>query len=182
MDDAKQRVANNKLTIIVGPGSGVGLNIAKKFGSNGFGIILVARKKDSLQQCVSKLNNLGINAGGVPADSTDPVSVKNTFEQIRTKYGTPEVLIYNAVVRRKKSPSCLTEEELMNDFKVNVIGEKTCIAEVIPDFVKQKKGTFLVTGGGFAIRPSIDFSSMSLGKAALRNFIFSLGEELQFMR
>ncbi|MCO7124571.1 SDR family NAD(P)-dependent oxidoreductase [Sporolactobacillus shoreicorticis] len=176
MDDMKQ---NHKLTIIVGPGSGIGLSIARKFASNGFGVVLVARKKDRLHQCVSELKNLGINAFGVPADSTDPSSVKNAFEQIRTKYGVPEVLIYNAVIRRKKAPSCLTEEELMNDFKVNVIGAKTCITEVLPDFVKQKKGTFLVTGGGFALHPSIDFSSMSLGKAALRNFIFSLGEELQ---
>ncbi|MDA1476796.1 SDR family NAD(P)-dependent oxidoreductase [Bacillus changyiensis] len=170
---------SDSLTIIVGSGAELGLKIAEKFGRNGFSIVLVSRNKNVLEQHVSLLRKKRIKADLVTADVTNSTSVKTAFKQIQERYGEPSVVIYNAVVRRKKTPSKLTEEELMNDFKVNVIGAKTVATEVIPFFIKKRRGTILFTGGGHALKPSIEFSSMSLCKAALRNLAFSLGEELK---
>lgn len=41
-----------------------------------------------------------------------------------------------------------------------------------------KRGTLLFTGGGLALDPLANFASVSLGKAALRNLVFSLAQEL----
>ena len=44
-----------KTIAIVGAGPGLGLSIAKKFGTNGFRAALIARSKDSLDQLVANL-------------------------------------------------------------------------------------------------------------------------------
>lgn len=56
---------------IVGAGPGMGLAIARTFGSRGFDVALVARNQAKLDDLVGTLEAEGITAAGFPADVRD---------------------------------------------------------------------------------------------------------------
>ncbi|MEC0091005.1 SDR family NAD(P)-dependent oxidoreductase [Paenibacillus macquariensis] len=166
------------LLVIVGAGNGVSAGVARKFGANGFRVVLVARNQQSLNQYTSELAEHNVEAYSITADASDCHSITNAFDQITQKFGTPEVLVYNAAAISQSDPLTLTETELQEDFKVNVSGALTSAQQVIPAFIEQNKGTLLFTGGGFAVAPSAKYTSLSIGKAGIRALAFALAEEL----
>ncbi len=165
--------------VIVGAGSGVSLSIAKKFGQNGFRAILVARRKEALEEYKIELANENISAVGYVGDAGDTDSLNHAFDEIKKREGVVDVLVYNAAVFSPGMPSEIMEETLVHDFKVNVAGALIAAQKVIPDMKRRRDGTILLTGGGFALHPFASFASLSIGKAGLRSLAYTLGEELK---
>ncbi|OAB44420.1 SDR family NAD(P)-dependent oxidoreductase [Paenibacillus glacialis] len=166
------------LLVIVGAGSGVSAGVARKFGANGFRVVLVARNQASLNQYTSELAAQDVEAYSITADASDGQSLSNAFDQIKQEYGSPEVLVYNAAAIQQSTPQTLTDTELLEHFKVNVLGALTSAQQVIPDLIEQKRGTILFTGGGLALAPSPTYTSLSIGKAGVRALAFALAEDL----
>ncbi len=169
---------SKSLLVIVGAGPGVSAGIARKFGNNGFKVILIARKKESLDLQIAELQQKNIEAHGVIADAAGPDSLKAAFKQIKSVYGIPDILIYNAGANTINNPSILEREDLFNDFKVNVAGALISAQQIIPEMMERGKGTILFTGGMLAINPVASRASASISKAGLRNLSFALAEEL----
>jgi len=170
---------SKKVIVIVGAGPGVSSSVARKFGSHGFKVILVARNEKILAELVRSLETQDIEAYGITANAGDPVALQMAFEHIKRDYGIPEALVYNAAVIKLGTASKLKEAELLDDLNVNVVGALSSALQVIPDFIERKSGTILFTGGGFALYPSYELASLSMGKAALRSLVYTLGEELE---
>ncbi|MFC3747060.1 SDR family NAD(P)-dependent oxidoreductase [Paenibacillus sp. GCM10012306] len=169
---------SKKLAVIVGAGPGVGNHVAKKFGLNGFRVILISRSLNSLNTYVDALRSEGIEAYGITADAGCVESLEKAFDQIKQTYGVTDVLVYNAVTLVVGKPTTLTPETLLNNLSVDVAGALTSALQVIPDQRKRKEGTILFTGGSIALHPSPDYSSLSIGKAAMRNLALTLAAEL----
>jgi short-subunit dehydrogenase len=167
------------LCVVVGAGSGVGLSVAKKFASEGFSIALVARRKEALDKYLSEMNDLGYSdAKSYVADAADFQSIENVFSEIHASQGNTDVLVYNAAVLKAGYPSKATPERLVDEFKVNVAGALASVRQVIPSMTEKKHGTILFTGGGLAIEPYPQYSSLAIGKAGIRSLAFSLAGEL----
>ncbi|WNC13954.1 SDR family NAD(P)-dependent oxidoreductase [Brevibacillus brevis] len=170
---------NKKLIVVVGAGPGVGNNVAKKFGSNNFRVVLVSRNQESLDQYVNEMSAEGIEAYAVPADAASPASLTAAFERIKKDLGTIDVLVYNAAVLKDGQPTSLTSQSLMSHLQVDVASALHCALQVIPDQAAQQEGTILFTGGGFALYPATAFAALSVGKAALRTLTFTLADEMK---
>ena len=56
---------------IVGAGPGLGLAIARTFGSRGFDVALISRSREKLESLVTELAQDGITAAAFPADVRD---------------------------------------------------------------------------------------------------------------
>jgi short-subunit dehydrogenase len=167
------------LLVIVGAGPGVSAAVARKFGLNGFRVGLIARNRASLDELANELRDRSIEAFAVTADAAKPESIEEAFRVVREQYGTPDVLVYNAAVISRTTVSTLKEQQLIDEFKVNVVGALTSVQQVIPEFAKRKEGTILITGGGVAISPNPDYASLSIGKAGVRSLVYSLAQELK---
>ncbi|PRZ41237.1 short subunit dehydrogenase [Antricoccus suffuscus] len=163
---------------IVGAGPGVSAGIARKFGGNGFAVVLLARTRESLNQEVANLQRQEIEAHGLVADASVKASLTAAFAQLEADFGTPEVLVYNAGANTISNPSDLDEEDLLRDFSVNVAGALSCSQLVIPQMVARGSGTILFTGGMLGVAPVASRASASIGKAGLRSLAFTLSEEL----
>ncbi len=169
---------NKPLLVILGAGPGVSAGIARKFGINGFKVILLSRKQQSLDLQLTELQLKNIESYGIIADSSEPKSVIAAFDQIQKNYGTPDVLVYNAGANSINDPSVLSQNELMNDFTVNVAEALISAQQVIPQMKERKSGTIIFTGGMLALIPVVSRASASISKAGLRNLTFTLADEL----
>ncbi|MFD2329237.1 SDR family NAD(P)-dependent oxidoreductase [Cohnella sp. GCM10020058] len=166
------------LLVVVGAGAGVSASVARKFGSEGFKVALIARRKASLEALAEELTGQGIDTFPVEADASVPASVEEAFGRIRASFGEPSALLYNAAAITRSAVSNLDEQQLIDDFKVNVVGALTSVKQVVPSFVARKHGTILITGGGLALSPNPAYASLSIGKAGVRSLAFALAEEL----
>ena len=77
---------------IVGAGPGLGLSIAKAFGSHGFSVALVSRTQARLDALATELTDAGIEAAGFAADVMDPAAVAAVFDRIKERFGEVDVI------------------------------------------------------------------------------------------
>jgi len=168
-----------RVFVAVGAGPGVGLAIARRFASSGFDVALVARRADVLKVLATDVGGGGVKAQPFTADAADTASVKRALATIAAQMGPPEVLVYNAAVATPGVPSSFDPEQMVRDFRVNVVGALAAAQAVIPAMRAAKRGTILFTGGGFAIEPIPMMASLGIGKAGIRNLALSLARELE---
>ena len=163
---------------IVGSGPGVSAGIARKFGGNGFVVLLIARTKESLEAQVQELRGHQVQAHGIVADAADKASLVEAFAELEKNFGAPEVLAYNAGANTISNPSELVAEDMLSDFTINVVGALNCSQLVIPGMTERGSGSILFTGGMLALKPVASRASASIAKAGLRNLAFTLADEL----
>jgi len=164
--------------IIIGSGPGLGEAIARRFGRGGFAIGLIARSSAKLKDQVKRLKRLGVSATWAKADAGDLRALEKAILQIDEEIGPCDVLIYNAAVMQPGNSLELTTEQIQNDFTVNVIGAYRVAQIVSPGMIAKGEGAIVFTGGGLALEPFPEWTSLALGKAALRNLSLSLFKHL----
>jgi short-subunit dehydrogenase len=158
--------------IIVGFGPGNGSGIARAFAEEGFCLSLISRKPVPFEL-------EGVESLSLQADAADPAALTAAIEAASAHFGAPEVLVYNAAAYAQGRPSSIEPASLTADFAVNVSGALASARAVLPAMRHRDSGTILFTGGGWALYPSVDFASMSLGKIGIRSLTFLLADELR---
>lgn len=166
-----------KNLILVGMGPGNGESIAKRFGKEGFKIFMIGRNEEKLKKHQEDLEKNKIKAEYKISDAGNEEHLRIAFKEILHHNASPEVLVYNASVLDPRPPSKLVPDHVVKDLKSNVVGAITSVQEVIPGMSKKGKGTILITGGGLALHPHYEYASLGIGKAAIRNFAYSLAQE-----
>lgn len=169
----------NKVCTVIGVGPGLGLSIARRFAREGYAISLLARRAQALDEYVTELRREGIMTAGFAADVADDEALKAALAQSKKQLGATEVLVYNAAVLQQGLPTLLNSAKLVSDFKVNVAAALVATHDVLTDMRDAGQGTIVFTGGGLALHPAATYTSLSLGKAAIRSLAYSLGEELE---
>jgi short-subunit dehydrogenase len=162
------------LCLIIGAGAGNGLAIARKFGANGYALVLASRRKDEMERLCSALQAEGIEASAQVIDAGKPVEVAAAVASL----GAIDVMIYNAAGVSMATPMALSPDQLVADLNVSVISALAAAQAVAPSMITSGRGTILLTGGGFALKPIAAMASLGIGKAAIRNLAWSLAEEL----
>lgn len=169
----------SKVIVIIGAGPGIGQAVAEKFGTEGFSVALISRRKEKLEKLRNELAAKAIDAHAFVSDAGDAESMKDAFNQIWEIWEHIDVVHYNAAKLKMVNIANETADGLTRDFKVNVAGVMTMVNLVASDMEKKGEGTILLTGGGFALEPNPDFGSLAIGKAGIRNIAGSLHAALK---
>ncbi len=169
----------DKICAIVGIGPGISMAVAERFAKEGYALALIARNAEKLTGYIEQFTASGTDAHGFAADAGDFDALRGAFASIQDQLGDVSVLVYNAAAPRQGVPSALDPEAFINDQRVNVGGALVAAQQVLPHMRSAKSGTILFTGGGFSLYPSAQYSSLAVGKAAIRNLTKSLHDELE---
>ena len=86
---------------IVGAGSGLGAAVARRFGSEGFSVALIARSQGRVDALAAELAEDGITARGFSADVRDLPALTATLESAATALGPIEVLQYSPIPQKE---------------------------------------------------------------------------------
>src|SRR4029078_8241901 len=100
--------------------------------------------------------------------AADPKGVANWIAEVQKEHGSIDVLHYNAASMRKATLSEQPRDSFNGDLAVNIGAALVAIQAGAPKMEEQKSGAILLTGGGFALAPSPDYLSISIGKAGIR--------------
>lgn len=167
-----------KTILIIGAGTGLSLGVARKFGKQGFNVGLISRSESNLEKLNNILKSENIQSYYAPADVRNTESLKEAISKLRNNVGSIDVLFYNVADVKAKDILEETSASLIDDFSRNVAAALDAYLLVQND-LKENQGAFLISGGGFALFPSADYGSLSIGKAGIRSLALQLHERLK---
>jgi NAD(P)-dependent dehydrogenase (short-subunit alcohol dehydrogenase family) len=121
-----------KVALVTGAGSGIGRAAALALLREGYAVVLVGRRPDTLAETVARAGADGPRALAAPADVTDPASVRAVFDRVRGAFGRLDLLFNNAGAGAPPVPvEDLAVEEWLRVIDVNLTGAFLCTREAV---------------------------------------------------
>jgi NAD(P)-dependent dehydrogenase (short-subunit alcohol dehydrogenase family) len=89
-----------KSVLVTGGTRGLGLQLAREFGSYGASVAVCGRDRDRLDRAVAGLAGKGIRAHGIQCDLSDPAQAEALVEEAAERLGGLDVVVNNAGILR----------------------------------------------------------------------------------
>src|SRR5688500_20363176 len=94
---SKDNAPERRTALVTGGSGGIGLEIAKELARKGFDLILVARKRDTLEAAAGQLEGkFDVNAHVFAADLRRPEAPEQTFDFLHNENISVEALLNHA--------------------------------------------------------------------------------------
>jgi NAD(P)-dependent dehydrogenase (short-subunit alcohol dehydrogenase family) len=130
----------NKVAIVTGSASGIGLGIAQLFTKEGAKVVFSDINSKSGKAAADAAASKDGNAIFVECDISNAESVKNLVVKTLESFGTVDILINNAGILYQKPISETTDEEWNTVINTNLKGPFLLTREVLQVFEKHGKG------------------------------------------
>jgi NAD(P)-dependent dehydrogenase (short-subunit alcohol dehydrogenase family) len=154
-----------KVAVITGGSTGIGLAMAKRFVSEGAKVYITGRRQAELDAAVSAIGGV---AEGVRVDSTDLSQLQQLFDRIRDQHGKLDVLVANAGGGSLLPLGQITEEHFDDTFSRNVKGTLFTVQAALP--LLGNGASVILTGSTAGSSGTEAFSVYAASKAAVRAF------------
>jgi NAD(P)-dependent dehydrogenase (short-subunit alcohol dehydrogenase family) len=159
-----QRLAN-KIAVITGGTSGIGLATAKRFIVEGAFVFLTGRRQEALAEAQKVL---GANALGVRSDVANLADLDRLYETVGAMKGRIDVLFANAGIGKLAPLGAITEEQFDSTFGVNVRGLLFSVQKALP--LMSRGSSIILNASITSTVGTPSFSIYSATKAAVRSF------------
>jgi 3-hydroxybutyrate dehydrogenase len=142
-----------KVVMITGSTSGIGLGIAKKFASSGAKIVINGfAQKPQLDGIIQELKSLGaVDVLFDPADLSKPAEIDNMFKNIINHCQTIDVLINNAGIQFVSPIEDFPPEKWEAIIRIDLIASFYTIKNAIPYMKKNKWGRIINIASAHAL-------------------------------
>lgn len=163
----------NKISVITGGSSGIGLAAARLFVAEGAKVVLFARGRDGLAEAKRAL---GSQVHCVAGDVTHAGDLQRLFQETKDHFGKVDVLFANAAIV-KLSPIADTSDELFDEMvSINMKGAFNTLRYAVPAL---SSGASVIFTTSWLNRIGFAGSSVaSMTKAALRSLVRVAAAEL----
>ena len=161
----------SRIILVTGASSGIGLAIARFLSEKGETVLGTSRGANH----GDKLEKFSL----VQMDITKEDSVKSAVQFILQKHGRLDVVVNNAGTGFNGAVEDVTNDEVLSNFNLNVLGAWNVCRAVLPVMKKQKSG-YIINVSSVAGRTGLPFRSVySSTKHALEAMSESLSMEVK---
>jgi NAD(P)-dependent dehydrogenase (short-subunit alcohol dehydrogenase family) len=166
-----------KVWYVTGASKGLGLAIVKKLLKEGYRVAATSRNVNDLQKAVGAASDAFLP---LAVDLVNEDSVDKSIKETVAHFGSVDVVVNNAGYGLTGSLEELSDEEIRQNFDVNVFGVLNVIRKVMPIMRKQKSGHIfnIASVGGFT-GAFPGFGSYIGTKFAMHGFSESLAAEVK---
>jgi len=165
---------SNKVALITGGTSGLGLATAQQFLAEGAQVFITGRRQDTLDDAV---RSLGGKITGVQGDVSNLVELDRLYDVIREKAGRLDILFANAGGGAFVPLQEVTEAHFDKYFGINVKGTLFTVQKALP--LMTAGGAIVVNGSMVSIKGVPAFGVYAATKAALRSFVRTWTQDLK---
>ena len=167
------RQLENKVAVVTGGNSGIGLATAMLFANEGAKVAITGRDEKTLQESAKHISG---EALAIKADILELPSLEKAYKQVDEQLGKIDVLVVNAGIF-KGSPLANFTEELFDEISdINFKGTFFTIQKALPYL---NHGASIIITGSAAAEVGVENASVySASKAAVRSLARNLSAEL----
>ena len=134
----------NKVALITGGSSGIGMAIAQRFLKEGAKVVITGRSKERCDSALNQLNTIVVDAvDSATGDVSKWDDVEKMVEKTVKRFGRIDILINNAGIYLEKRIEETSEEEWDQVININLKGVFLCSKAVYPHFKNQGSGTIV---------------------------------------
>jgi short-subunit dehydrogenase len=172
-----QRTA--KTALVTGASAGLGTHFARLFAQDGHDLVLVARRRDQLDQLATELRQAhGIHTTVIAADLTDPKAPLHLHEELIRAGIELEFLVNNAGFGTSGTFAELDLARELNLIELNIKALTHLTGLVLPAMVARRSGRILNVSSAAAFLPGPFMATYYASKAYVLNFTEALAYEL----
>ncbi|WCN05342.1 SDR family NAD(P)-dependent oxidoreductase [Streptomyces sp. M92] len=159
-------VLQDKVAVITGGTSGIGLAVAHRFVREGARVFVTGRDTDRLRAAVGEL---GPAATGVRSDVSVLADLDALYARVREEVGRIDVLVANAGIAADAALGAHTEANVDLTLAVNVKGTLFTVQKAL--WLLAENASVLVVGSSNSVRPNEQLEVYSASKAAVSNLV-----------
>ncbi len=173
------RTLQDATVVICGASSGIGRATARAFARRGANVVVAARRGDMLEDVVRECREAGGDGLAVPADVTDPGSIRHLVDAAIDAFGGIDVWINNAGIGAvgwfEEVPLAAHRRVL----ETNLMGALHGAHAVIPHFIDRGRGVLINTAsvGSWTAPPLA--ASYTAAKFGLRGLTEALRQDMR---
>lgn len=156
---------NNKVVVVTGGTSGIGLATAKAFAAEGASVFITGRRQDALDAAVREI---GGQVVGVRGDMSQLADIDRLYDAVQQKHALIDVVFANAGGGDMAPLGAITEEQYQRTFDTNVKGVLFTVQKALP--LLKDGASVILTSSTTSVSGTPAFSVYSATKAAVRNF------------
>ena len=160
------RKLENKIAVVTGGSTGIGLETARQFALEGATVYITGRRKAELYAAAA---SIGPQAIAVPVDSAKLGDLQHLVDRIKSEQGRVDVLFVNAGGGSMLPLGDITEEHFDDTFNRNVKGTLFTVQTLLP--ILAEGASVILTGSTAASTGTPAFSVYGASKAAVRAFV-----------
>jgi short-subunit dehydrogenase len=166
---------NDRVFIVTGASSGIGLSTAHALSDRGAKVALLARSTDALQDLAQRLPE----SLPVTADMTQFDRVREAVHTVHRHYGRVDGLVNNAGRSYAAAVETIDPAAFDEIFHLNVLGPIVAMQAVIPLMRAQGGGSIVNINSGTAFMAVPQYSVYSASKRALLGISLTARAELE---
>jgi NAD(P)-dependent dehydrogenase (short-subunit alcohol dehydrogenase family) len=155
---------NDKVVVVTGGTSGIGLAAAKAFSAEGAVVFVTGRRQDALDAAVEAI---GGTVTGVRADMSKLADIDRVYDAVQQNHAQIDVLFANAGSGTMLPLGAITEEQYQDTFDTNVKGTIFTVQKALP--LLKDGASIVLTSSNAGSSGTPAFSVYGASKAAVRN-------------
>jgi NAD(P)-dependent dehydrogenase (short-subunit alcohol dehydrogenase family) len=170
----RMRKLENKVAVITGGNSGIGLATAVEFVSEGAYVFITGRRQDKLDEAVALI---GRNVTAVQGDVSSMADLNRLYMQVAKEKGRVDIVFANAGIGIPAPFDQITEQDYDQVFNVNLRGLFFTVQKALP--LMPEGGIILLCGSDASQAGIPGFATYSATKAAIRSLARTWTMELK---
>ncbi|MCK2218776.1 SDR family NAD(P)-dependent oxidoreductase [Actinomadura sp. ATCC 31491] len=165
---------------VFGTGPGVGQAVARRYGKEGYEVVLVARRREPLDRLARDLAAEGVTAHVITGDLGRSGDVPALAAQVRAAVGDPTAFYYGPVPSGLTFVPAveLTPGHLAERLEITLHTLLALVGEFLPAMAERGDGAILTAQGAAAAHGRPYMSGWPPVLAAQRNYLQSLAAEV----
>lgn len=162
----------DRVVVVTGASSGIGLAVAAMMARAGAKVIMVARGEEKLAESLDAIQSMGGKAWSYTCDISDLEACDQLIDQIMEDHGAIDVLVNNAgrSIRRSIALSYDRFHDFERTMQLNYFGSLRLILRALPGMAARRKGHVINISSIGVLTNSPRFSAYVASKAALDAF------------
>jgi 3-dehydrosphinganine reductase len=173
----------NKLVLITGGSSGIGLSLAKQLAQAQANVWILARRPEQLDKAIEEIETCRKNPsqkfGRIEADVSDEQQINDELSKFIETNGVPDILINSAGYARPGMFNDLDSDVFRQEMNVNYFGMIYSCKKIVPGMVARGSGHIINISSMAGFIGTIGYTAYCGSKFAVRGFTDTLRSELK---
>ncbi|KAF5635716.1 short chain type dehydrogenase [Fusarium sp. NRRL 25303] len=166
--------SKSPIVLILGSGPNIGQSVARKFASKGFRVAIASRSQKEADSTDKQLN--------IKTDLTKPLEVADAFGKVKTTFGTPSVVVYNASAAAfppADDPLSVSYTDFTNNTAINIHSAFIAAQQAVSGFAQLPESaarTFIYTGNILNVTILPKFLDAGVGKSGAAHMMWAAAD------